>query len=617
MKKFCTLMVLCFALAACSDEVSGENDNVRTGDNQTPDAGPGGTDDAGGDGGGDFDGLCDPGEALGCDGAHGLRVCDESGEGQETVLCPDATPNCIDAECTDQLCEPGVSTCSDGETRASCNEDGTGYVEEVPCAAGQVCSNGSCTQACQFGAKMAESYFGCEYWTVYLDQYDDPTTGMAQNEIPHAVVLSNPNEVDATVNFQAVEPGVSFDIPNPVVPAGDARSFTMPRVPMEQTGKSRAGLFIESTMPVTAHQFNPLNNENVYSNDASLLIPVSSLGTEYYAMSWPTQGVNFDDFEFDFPFSFQFGDFDFDPQKGFVTVIATESGTTTNVTVTPTADIADGEDLAGFPAGVSRTFQLAHGEVLNLQAEAGGMTDGLSDLTGTHIIADHPVVVFGGHEQAVVAYDDSRESCCADHIEQQMFPLDSWGQRYIAPFSPGRTQTKDLWRILAGEDGVTVHTDPVQPEANGVTLNAGEFVEFFTADDFVVEADGKISVAQYLTGQAQTAEFTGDPAMVLAIPVERWRDEYMVLIPEGYNRDFVTVIRPAGVEVELEGSAIADTEFDAVAGGEFETASIEVNPGVYTLLSPGEEPFGVLVHGLDSAVSYGYPGGLNMVGAEQ
>ena len=272
--------------------------------------------------------------------------------------------------------------------------------------------------------------------------------------------------------------------------------------------------------------------------------------------------------------------------------------------------------MTGFDKGTTETFELNNGQILNLQARAGGFSDGLSDLTGTHITADKPIAVFGGHEQAVIGYDDDRESCCADHIEQQMIPLDSWGERYMAAFSPGRTNTKDHWRIMAGEDNVTVTTNPAQPGANNVTLNAGEFVEFFSDQNFEVQGTGKLMVGQMLSSQQQTAEITGDPAFILAIPLERFRDEYHVLTPEDYSRDFITVIRQAGEEILLDGSAVDEGAFVAIGSGEYEVAAFEVNPGVHVLASESESAFGVVAYGMDSAVSYGYPGGLNIAQPE-
>ena len=39
---------------------------------------------------------------------------------------------------------------------------------------------------------------------------------------------------------------------------------------------------ITSDLPVVVYQFNPLSNEGVFSNDASVLLPGPNLGQEYY-----------------------------------------------------------------------------------------------------------------------------------------------------------------------------------------------------------------------------------------------------------------------------------------------------------------------------------------------
>lgn len=594
------LVVVGANFGACSDDVDkGGGDGIRT-ENSAPGEGDVG-DDALDEGEVE---SCDPQEVLGCAGDGALLVCNNDGDGALSQTCPQEAPNCFMGECSEQLCIPGTFSCEDAQTLRTCSADGKRYEDHQTCPEGSICDGGRCETPCRLGVKERSSYFGCEYWTVFLDQYDETGIpgGTNSRDVPHAIVISNPNDETATILFSVFEHGVTIDIEDPTVPPGESRAFKMPRMDLGETGISRKGIFVQSTHPVTAHQFNPLNNERVYSNDASLLLPVSSLGTDYYVMNWPTQPM------VSFP-----GMGDMKDQMSYVTIIATHPGET-NLLVNSKANIVGGEGIASFPPGVPRSFTLDFGDVLNLKAGGGGLSGGANDLTGTFIRADQPIVVFAGHDQAVIRYDYDRDNCCADHLEQQLFPLDSWGQTYIGAFSPGRTQTKDHWRILAGEDNVTVTTVPPQPGANNVTLNAGEFVTFFSDENFVVEGTGKILVGQFLVSQEQTFEVTGDPAFLLAVPVERFREDYVVLVPEGYAKDYITVIRPAGVPVTLDGEFLDHSVFRAVGNGEWETGSFLVQAGVHRL--EAAEPFGVNVYGMDNAVSYGYPGGLNVVGAD-
>ena len=104
----------------------------------------------------------------------------------------------------------------------------------------------------------------------------------AQNA-PFAVIVSNTDEVDtATVT-------VTLPDGNQISEAVGPESLHIFNLPadwgIEGSGLTQNAFHIESTHPIVTHQFNPLHNVDVFSNDASVLLPVDMMGSEYYVVT--------------------------------------------------------------------------------------------------------------------------------------------------------------------------------------------------------------------------------------------------------------------------------------------------------------------------------------------
>ena len=151
--------------------------------------------------------------------------------------------------------------------------------------------------------------------------------------------------------------------------------------------------------------------------------------------------------------------------------------------------------------------------------------------------------------------------------------------------------------------------------ADTVLMNAGDFIELAsTQAAFLVSADKKILVSQYMVGQS--AGFgTSDPAMLVAVATEQYRTSYLVHAPTSWQANFVDIIAPDGADVEVDGmtvmdwSPIGDTGFsvahEPLANGGDGNHSIESNQKV-----------GISVYGVQSFGSYWYPGGLDLTKIE-
>lgn len=549
---------------------------------------------------------CEPGAILGCLDEQTIKLCTADGSGVEGIAC---LPGqfCLNGICGAQFCVPGLAECLDSQSYHICNTEGLGYESPVFCGEGSVCMAGECMSGCEADYKFG-SYVGCEYWTVDLDQYEDPFGD--PEPIPHAIVISNPGLSDASVVFESFS-SVPMTLLGGTVPSGASVAFEMPRHDLDGSGIFNRSIRVRSSRPVLAAQFNPLNNVGVASNDGTLLLPRAALGKEYYVLSWPSGP--------------EIGFFDFAPQKGYFTVVAVTPGTTT-VTIkfsAPTEGTVDAiandvlVPLGSYAANSTESFELQWGQVLQVTAKPLPIFGGvLADLTGSYVSANRAIMVLGGHEEAVVqGYpSESEDTCCAEHLEEQLLPIRALGQTVVCGKSAPRGNDPDLWRIVA-VDALTLETDPPQVDldgnlVSGAALQPGDWIEIRTEDTFVVTGTGRILVGQYLCSRDFTDQFTGDPALIHGIPVEQWRDDYPILTPAGYTQNWLTVMRVANAPVFLDDVPLDDAIFSPIGNSPYEAGFVEVTEGQHRV--HGIEAFGLIEVGYSNAVSYGLAAGMNI-----
>ena len=111
------------------------------------------------------------------------------------------------------------------------------------------------------------------------------------------------------------------------------------------------------------------------------------------------------------------------------------------------------------------------------------------DFTGTYIKSDKPIVVFTSNERGAgfggatnivnpPGWDpnDGDDTCCTDHLEEQLFPVTALGKEFAIAHSPIRstdpTWTEpDIIRVVGTVDGTVVTTNLPAPY-DSFTLNA-------------------------------------------------------------------------------------------------------------------------------------------------
>ncbi|MBK7191914.1 MAG: IgGFc-binding protein [Myxococcales bacterium] len=547
---------------------------------------------------------------------------------------------------TGGACTPGVNVCVGTEVHA-CLPDGTvgpsplQNCAPMTCVAGQCMTGGGATTCAD--AEASRSYLGCEYWPVDLDNAvevngteffpglgcPDPAGGAgfvpavsmpvcAQGGVlaglcdygmscadspgntcqtmnicvlnaqksPFAVVVSNPQPTAVSVTLTSATGQTATDMVAPgQVKALFPQMMGLADQSLDFSGIEAKAYKLVSSAPIVAYQFNPLDNVGVFSNDASLLIPAHAYDLDYTGVSYKTLVRR--------PLKNDY--------NGYVTVVASGPGTTT-VMVRPTAGVRAGLNVPAIAAGATQSFTLNQFQTLTLEAVGNG------DLTGTAITCSQACGAFGGHE-ATNLTNQAQSPCCADHLEDQLFPNSTWGKVYVVAHSKTRASpVPDLVRVIAQRPNTTVTFNPPQPGC-AAALAAGAYCDVFTSADVEISANEPIQVAHYLLSNIQTDTDVGDPSMAFAVPTEQYRSTYTLLVPQQYQENILSIVTPAGSTVRLDGTDISG-QLAAFGGGTYKAGRVTVGAGPHTLDCPGT--CGVEVYGWSEAVSYMFAGGLDL-----
>ena len=344
-----------------------------------------------------------------------------------------------------------------------------------------------------------------------------------------------------------------------------------------------------------------ISNIAAYSFDASFVMPVESLGSEYIIQC----------------FDQEYGDTPLNENiltTAFL-ILAVEDNTL--VDITPSNET---EHHLTFP-GSTATITLNAGETFFVRSDYG---DNWRDLSGTIVMAhdEKKIAVFNGNTTTCIPTDVGNGR---DHIFEQALPVDSWGQQFAVTTSQGRA--RDFVKITsAGDDNaVTRNGQPL------VTLSRGESYVFdlrSSSGSCFLEATQPSMVYVYnTTGQEPNEPATstiGDPSMAWIPPVEQRIDEitFCTFNSEyefaSIDRHYVNIVvdNEAVGSVYLDGHAIDASDFHAVHGtSDYSFVRKSISHGTHHLSCD----MGLIAHvyGFGDARGYAYCVGANVISLKQ
>lgn len=250
------------------------------------------------------------------------------------------------------------------------------------------------------------------------------------------------------------------------------------------------------------------------------------------------------------------------------------------------------------------TFTPKGGAAINVTLDAGETykyAGGSTDLTGSMVVADKAVAVFGGHQCAQVPVGVAY----CDTLIEQMIATDKLSKTYALTASQGANLAygnSDLVRVIATADNTQV-------KVNGVvvaTLNAGDVHEFSLAANSgaTVDASAPVMVAQYLKG-GQGANT--DPAMALVPGSDTWLKSYRLATPSGdqaFDINYASIVMAtADLGSLMLDNALVDTSgFSGISGTVYSRGSVNLPLGLFDLKA--DNPFLVMLGGGSNADSY-------------
>ncbi|MCX6209568.1 MAG: PKD domain-containing protein [Bacteroidetes bacterium] len=315
---------------------------------------------------------------------------------------------------------------------------------------------------------------------------------------------------------------------------------------------------------------------------------------------------------------------------GEFAVVATQANTT--VEFTPTINGGNGK-IAG------QTYQITlanAGDCYQFQGDAaldisGTVVKSISTTTNSC----KPIAVFAGTTWSAF---DCNNASGGDNLYQELFPVRSWGKKFItAPFI---YRTEDIFRIYVRDPATVINVTENGSTQNLTSSNydaTHKFYFFKTGNPIYIDANQPISVVQFMTSMNCKSGCTtssnnkschADPEMVVLNPIEQTLKD--ITFFSAHQNSFTGFSGITNVEnhyvniiidknhkstVKIDGAAPKGTFIDIPATSysylqEDVTTSSATNPVHNVIADTG---FSAIVYGTGRVESYGYNGGTNVL----
>jgi len=363
---------------------------------------------------------------------------------------------------------------------------------------------------CGFSLSAQKDMRGTDFWLTFganwrTSQWD----GVLELQIR---IVSRDMPTSGTIYFTPLGTSIPFSVQPREVFTYKLTDTERDAVYNTSQGISNSSIRITCDYPITAYALN----QYLMSADATNLLPVTALGTDYYYISYiPGSSA----------------------ERDAYAVIATENNTKLY--------------------HIDRTTPIA-------TLDAGQVYYKLSntDMTGNHIFADKSIALFALNQGVYIPHlgTDSR-----DCLMQQLAPINTWGRNFFVPVSdlttPWYNDTRDRVRVVASQNNTTITQSGGTLITNtggqsNYTINAGQFIELeitLNNNGCYIQADKPIGVCTYLTSGDYNGIDFSDPSQAWLPAIEQTAYEAVIapFIPSGYtnlDKHYALIITPTATK---------------------------------------------------------------------
>lgn len=603
----------------------------------------------------------------------GVLLCGCGSSGSSPESANDAGPTNDASAGTDATLDAGddASLVTDGGSDAAifgCSADLRSVVDHAgnvvtTCPPDQGCSSGQCIAACG-AAAASHGSLGCDFWVATPVITDRDNGG--QQQPCFALSIANAWPMPAVVTV--AQAGSTYDatkfgyVPEQNLPPSQWPALGAQGIPVDgvavlylsgaagvkyvetqamascpqatatgastmPTATGKYGAFhITTSEPVTAYDIYPFGGGESGFPGAELVYPSSAWGTNYVVVASPQGTLQ-------------------PPRRKFIDIVAAQDGT--NVTFSPAVPVPGGGGYPQVQQNTSTTFALNAGEYAHWETAPSS-----SDFSGSIVLADHPVSVAAGEDLfRLQPFDEPG----GDVTHVQILPTAAIGHEYaVSPYTTRRADLQEEtihYRVVGLVGGTQLTFDPAVAGAPA-SLGQGQIVDFKTAGAFLVtsqDANHPFSIAQEMsTGNVNLdtdagfrtdcatfydanqhlAKACGDEEFVPLVPPAQFMGKYVFFTDPTYSTTTLSVVRAKAngkledVTIDCLGTIGGWQNVDSA--GQYQYARVDllraVPPGTAAdagacsngrHIASSSGPFGVIVYGLDTYASYGYPAGGN------